>query len=98
MESKGVRSTKGRCKCREATYVNLVIEGTVLSDGDEDGLVVGSSVDGRGAVDTSGEATSDGRREDTVDGRIVQTPTKRCQLTPEPERPGDTNLKKANLL
>jgi len=38
--------------------VDLIIKGTMLSDSDEDRLVVGSSVDGGSAVYAGREATS----------------------------------------
>jgi len=45
----------------------------VLRDGDQDGLVVRRGVDTGHAVHTSREAGSDGRGQDTVDGRCVDT-------------------------
>ena len=54
--------------------VDTVIKGTVLGNGDEDGLMVGSGVDGGHAVDALGETAVDISREDTVLGGGVETP------------------------
>lgn len=55
------------------THVDHVVEGTVLGDGDERGLVVRGGVDGRQAVGTCGETTGDGRGEDAVGRLVVET-------------------------
>lgn len=55
------------------TYVDLVIESTVLSNSDESGLVVGSGVDRRETVSTSRETFSDIGSQDTTLSSSVET-------------------------
>jgi len=52
--------------------VNNIIKRSMLCDGDEDGLVVGGSIDGRYLVSACGQATSNSSRQDTVGGGIIQ--------------------------
>ncbi len=60
--------TGNRC----ITYVDDVVERTVLRDGDERRLVVRRRVDRCEAVHASGETAGDGSREDAVRGLVVQ--------------------------
>lgn len=53
------------------------VQATVLSDSDEDWLMVGSGVDGAHAVGTGWQSTSDGRAQDTIDCLRVETPTRK---------------------
>lgn len=53
--------------------VDLIVEGTMLSNRDEDGLMVCGGVDCRSAVNTRGQATSDDSGKNAVDSRIIKT-------------------------
>ena len=57
----------------DETYVDSVVERTVLSDGDECRLVARRGVDGRDLVHTSGETVGDINSKDAVDSLVVQT-------------------------
>lgn len=48
------------------TYVGGVIEGTMLSDGAKDGLMVSSGIDGSDTVSASRETLCNGRGENTT--------------------------------
>jgi len=52
--------------------VNNIIKRSMLCDGDEDGLVVGGSIDGRDLVSACGQTTSNSSGQDTVGGGIIQ--------------------------
>lgn len=55
------------------THVDLIVKRTVLSNSDEDGLMVRSSVDGGEAVGASRETVGDVSSENTVLSSVVKT-------------------------
>lgn len=55
------------------THVNSIVQGTVLSDGNDERLVVSSGVDRRKLVHSSGQSFGDISSEDTVDSSSVKT-------------------------
>ena len=57
----------------EGTYVDTVIQRAVLSDRNNDRLVVGGRVDRANAVGTSGNAVGHLGRQLPTDGGVVQT-------------------------